>query len=404
MKILLGISGSISAYKSIDLARTLVNQGHEVKIILTNGALKFVVPEVFLYLGVKEVYKSDDDFKHAGVLHVELGRWSDILVIAPLSANTLKRLSSGEAHDLLTSVFLAYEKNKNILVFPAMNAEMLSHPFVEYNFEELKKLKSLQNLFISSTNSGILACNDIGSGKLPDILEIIELIETYPLQKKNQKVVITTGATISALDPVRYLTNSSSGITGFFIAKNFLKAGFEVVVIAGRDSSKRLDLLIKHPNFKLLRTTTVDDMYEAVHKEIENSKIFISSAAVSDIEFNYTDGKVKKESLTDSLKIKSAKDILKSVIDKKWPHLFIVGFAAETDLSDTVLSKKLEKKPVDLLIGTKVHNGSHGNQVEGFNVDKAFYKIIKEHKTIFEGALEKQNLGEFILKNCEKHD
>lgn len=400
MKILLGVTGSISAYKSIDLARLLINSGHQVKVVLSQGALKFVVPEVFGYLGAESVHLDEDDFKNKGVLHIELARWSDKLIIAPLSANTLSRFVNAEASDLLSSIFLAYEKTKPILVFPAMNTEMLTHPFVEENFEKIKKLKSLNNIFVSGTNSGILACNDEGAGKLPTIFEIKELIETISLKNSAQKkFVITTGATIAPLDPVRFLTNSSSGVTGFHLAHTYLSLGHQVNVIAGINSTDKLELLLKHPNFKLVRTKTVDDMFQAVHQEITNADYYLGSAAISDIEFDYIDGKIKKDQLNDSLKIKPAKDILKSIIELKLPHLKIIGFAAETDLSDEVLNKKFQSKPVDLLVGTKVHNGTNGKSIEGFNNDNAFYRFKNKDKIVFEGNIAKSDLGNKILGN-----
>jgi phosphopantothenoylcysteine decarboxylase/phosphopantothenate--cysteine ligase len=403
MKILLAISGSISAYKAYDLTRELVKNHHQVKIILTHGATKFVMREVFLYLGALNVYLAEDDFNEKNVLHVDLGRWCDSFLIAPLSANTLARLVSGSANDLLSSTFLAYPKDKPILVFPAMNTEMLSHPFVELNFEELKKLKSLNNIFVSETNRGLLACFDEGAGKLPEIFEIIDLLETITPHSINKTApehfLITTGATIAPLDPVRYLTNSSSGITGYYLAKNFLSLGNKVTVIAGRNATSKLERLIKHPNFKIMRTTTVDDMLKAVHQNITNATHFVSAAAVSDIEFNYTDNKVKKDSMQNSLTIKPAADILKSVIDLKNTKLKTIGFAAETDLSDSVLEKKFSSKPVNLLVGTKVHNGLNGSVEMGFSSTSADYRFMKNNKIIFEGKISKENLGFEILKN-----
>lgn len=166
MKILLGISGSISAYKSIDIARGLVKNGHEVKVVLTAGALKFVVPEVFTYLGVSDVYHAQEDFEHKNVLHVDLARWCDTFLIAPLSANTLSRLARGEASDLLSSIFLALEPHKNVLIFPAMNTNMLYHPFTQENLKAVEKIKTLPNVHVFPTDSGILACEEVGEGKL----------------------------------------------------------------------------------------------------------------------------------------------------------------------------------------------------------------------------------------------
>ncbi len=402
MKILLCVSGSISAYKAHDIARGFVNNGHEVKVILTKGALKFVVPEVFTYLGVKDVYRDDADFQAKNVLHVDLARWSDIMVIAPLSANTLSRLARGEASDLLTSVFLAYEQTKPIAVFPAMNSMMLSHPFTQENFNELKKLKTLGNVFISGTNAGTLACNEVGEGKLPLVDEILAIVPSlrapFNTTVARKKVVITTGATIAPLDPVRFLTNSSSGITGFHLAVSALHAGHEVVVIAGKNAVKDLDLLVKHPFYKLVRVTTVTEMHDAVHTEIQNAQAYISAAAISDIEFDISSEKVKKENIGSALPVKKAIDILKSVIDKKIPDLKIVGFAAETDLSDAVLLKKYQSKPCDLLVGTKVDNGMTGQQaVQGFNVNEANYRFVSKGEVTSLRPLSKTELGDVIF-------
>lgn len=401
MRILLGVSGSISAYKSLDIARGLIKKGHEVKVILTEGALKFVVPEVFTYLGVSDVYKAQDDFAHKNVLHIDLARWCDVFAIAPISANTLSRLAQGQASDLLSSVFLALEPHKNTLLFPAMNTNMLHHPFTEKNIEDIKKLKTLKNLFVSPTDAGILACEEVGLGKLPSVDEIVEMIPTMikPLISNNQKtILITTGATIVPLDPVRYLTNSSSGITGYYLAEAALKEGHKVIVIAGAQSTSKLNYFSKHPNFKLVRAKTVEEMKEAVHSHLASADLYISSAAISDIEFDVSDSKIKKDSLGDSLKIRPATDILKTVLEKKSDKLKVVGFAAETDLSDSVLNKKMKSKPVDLLVGTKVHNGLVQNQeVAGFNVDYAEYRLLSPRGFVFEGLLTKKELASKII-------
>lgn len=406
MKILLSVCGSISAYKSLDIARGLVNNNHQVKVILTKGALKFVVPEVFTYLGVEDVYLDDADFKNKNVLHVDLARWCDTLVIAPLSANTLARLVRGEASDLLSSVFLALEPEKTISVFPAMNSLMLTHPFTQENFEQLKKLKTLNNVFVSLTNSGVLACNEIGAGKLPTVEEILELVPTlkgpFATNKKKTRVVISTGATIAPLDPVRFLTNSSSGITGYHLAVAALKRGYEVVVIAGKNATTKLDLLAKNPAYKLVRVVTVSEMHDAVHSEIQNADAYLSAAAISDLEFDVTYEKIKKESIEDSLKVKKAVDILKSVIEAKLPNLKIVGFAAETDLSDAVLLKKFQSKPVDLLVGTRVNNGLIAStELQGFNADFANYRFMEKGIVSVEHALPKTDLADIIFQRIK---
>lgn len=402
MKILLGVSGSISAYKTIDLARLLIKSGHEVKVVLTTGALKFVVPNLFTYLGVQDVYFSHDDFTNKNVLHVDLARWSDVFVIAPLSANTLSRLAQGQASDLLSSIFLALEPKKNILLFPAMNTHMLHHPFTKENLEQVKKISSLKNIFISPTDTGILACEEIGEGKLPSVEEIAQLIPTlaFSLENQTQKTfLVTTGATIVPLDPVRYLTNSSSGVTGYHFAETALSLGHKVNMIAGINATPNLNNFLKHPNYQLTRVKTVDEMHQAVMNNIGIADLYVSSAAISDIEFNISIEKIKKESLAESLPIKKAVDILKSVIELKLPHLKIVGFAAETNPSDDVLAKKMLTKPVDLLIATKVNNGLvNTNEVTGFNVDHAYYRIKNPNKFIHEGDLSKKDLALKIIQ------
>lgn len=405
MKILLSVCGSISAYKSLDITRGLVNKGHQVKVILTKGALKFVVPEVFTYLGALEVYKDDDDFKNKNVLHVELARWCETLVIAPLSANTLSRLTRGEASDLLTSVFLALEPEKAISVFPAMNSLMLSHPFTQENLAQLVKLKILNNVFVSPTNAGVLACNEVGDGKLPTVEEILELVPVLKAPFNNEqakKIVISTGATIAPLDPVRFLTNSSSGITGFYLALAALKRGHSVSVVAGLNACAELNLLLKHPQYKLIRVVTVNEMSSAVHAEIKNADAYLSAAAISDIEFDVSGEKIKKENMSDSLKIKKAADILKSVIEAKLPALKIVGFAAETDLSDAVLTRKFQSKPVDLLVGTKVNNGLVGDaEPSGFNLNHAIYRFMEKGQFTKERSLSKSELADIILERIK---
>jgi phosphopantothenoylcysteine decarboxylase/phosphopantothenate--cysteine ligase len=402
MKILLGVSGSISAYKSLDLARGFINAGHEVKVILTKGALQFVVPQVFHYLGAKNVYLAEDDFQNSNVLHIELAKWCDQLVIAPLSANTLARLVRGEASDLLTSVFLSITNDKMISLFPAMNTNMLHHPFTEENLKHLAKIKTLGNIFISATDIGLLACGDIGDGKLPSVEEITEITPLLQTNMQNKKIVISTGATLSPLDPVRFLTNSSSGLTGYFLAKDFLKLGYEVSVVAGIYATEKLNLLKKHPRFSLTRVATVTQMSETIHAKLTNANLYIGAAAISDIEFPDVDHKLKKDEMTDSLKIIPATDILKSIIAKKYSHLKIIGFAAETELSDEILLKKYHSKPVDLLIGTKVNNGILCEKpTEGFNNTEAYYRFMENGKITFEGKLSKVDLAKNILDRIQ---
>lgn len=404
MKIALGVTGSISAYKALDLTRKFTKEGHNVRIILTRGAEKFVRPETFSYLGAERVYSALDDFKsYSGdegpVLHVSLAKWADKLVVAPLSANTLSKFSQGSAEDLLTSLFLAWKKEKPILLFPAMNTEMLTHPFVIENLEKVSKLK---NTFVGPTQSGILACGDVGAGKLIDINEIAELSYTYDLHHSGKKILLTAGATLSPLDDVRFLTNASTGKTALPLIRRALQLGHEVRAIVGKNATKEIDCYLSHPNFSLKRIVSTSEMLSAVQEDFSSCDAYISSAAIGDIEFPHTTGKLKKNELRESLAIKQAPDILATVLKNKKDHHFIVGFAAEKELNEKVLAEKMKRKPVHLLIGTQVNNGLSGDNAEGFGTDSATYRMMTSQNEITKPyVLSKDNLAEFILTHFE---
>ncbi len=407
MKVLLGVCGSISAYKTFDLARLLVNNGHEVKVVLTKGAEEFVRPQVYKYLGVKEVFSSLDDFNYPGteqrestVLHIELAKWADKLVVAPLSANTLSKFAHGAANDLLSSIFLAIDQTKQILLFPAMNTKMLTHPFVKENLDLVEKIKTLPQVFVSPTKEGELACGDIGAGKLASIEVIKELIETLDFNSRDKKIVITTGATIASVDPVRYLTNASSGKTGFEMAKEMLASGFKVTVIAGKNATEKLDLLSSHPSFNLIRVVSTRDMLAVATESVKDADAYISAAAISDIEFIQGDSKLKKNQLSNSLEITTAPDVLKSVLENKTSKLKVIGFAAETNLTQDILLEKWNRKKVDLLIGTHVSSGlTNNNKVtQGFATDQATYSLLRDGHIFFNGELTKKELSMKVLQ------
>jgi phosphopantothenoylcysteine decarboxylase/phosphopantothenate--cysteine ligase len=402
MKILLAVTGSIACYKSFDLTRELVKQGHTVRIILSQGALKFLRPELFRYLGAERVYLPKDDFnlnqyqeKSSGqVLHIDLARWCDRMLIAPASANMIKKLATGEASDLLTSVFLSLG-GKPVSLYPAMNTQMLHHPFTQDN---LKNLNRLPNVFVAKTSEGLLACGETGEGKL---LPVATILNTFDLHhstpSKNKTVLITTGATIAPLDPIRYMTNGSSGITGFHLARKFLSENYKVVVIAGKNSVQELDDLTVFKNFSLYRVVTSNEMEKAVKKEFPNCDLYISSAAVGDFEFNLSDEKLKKSSLSQSLPIKPSVDILAEALSMR-THQKIIGFAAETSTTSEVFQEKYQRKKVDLLIGNPVNTSYAGKPAQGFGTDKNHYYFIQEGKINSEGNYSKADLANKIFE------
>lgn len=397
MKYLLGVTGSIASYKALDVARGLIKNGHEVKVVLTAGALEFIKPETFRYLGVEAVYLPTDDFKpqHLSVtqtvLHVELAKWADKLIIAPLSANTLGRLSLGLNNDLLGSLYLAFGK-KPILLFPAMNTQMWNQSRVQEHF---KKMGDLSHIGIINPVSGLLACGDIGEGKFPDVAAVIDLIETFdPTKKVNKHIVVTAGATAAPLDPVRYLTNPSTGKMGLAVAKAFLKEGYQVTVLAGHQCTSEADYLLGHPQFKLIKTPTTEQMKVAALNSFPNADLYISTGAIADIEFDVASEKMKKEKMGSSLPFHQAADVLKEILSIKRNHQKVVSFAAETQTTKEVFQEKMNRKPVDLMIGNKVSSGLIGQkEVIGFQKDDGEYFFVTPQKISGPFGLQKKEIG-----------
>jgi phosphopantothenoylcysteine decarboxylase/phosphopantothenate--cysteine ligase len=400
MNILLGITGSIASYKSYDVARGLVRNGHSVKVILTQGALEFIRPETFRYLGVEAVYLPADDFapsllsKGATVLHIELVKWAHKLVIAPASANTISRLAMGITNDLLTSVYLALGV-KSVLFFPAMNTQMWNNLRIQ---EHIQKLAQNENVGIVNPVSGTLACGDVGAGKFPEVSAVVDLIESFEAAaSKNKSVLITAGATASPLDPVRYITNPSTGRMGLAMAKAFLAHGYRVTVLAGHQCTSEVENFLGHPKFNLIKTPTTALMRQAAVREFATSDLYISTGAIADIEFDPAQIKLKKESLGTSLPFKMAADILKEILLLR-KHQKIVSFAAETETSHEVFWEKFNRKPVDLMIGNKVSNGLVGSdEIEGFQKNSGEYYFIREQGIEGPQKLSKFELGDKLV-------
>lgn len=400
MKIVLGITGSIASYKSYDVARQLVKNGHQVKVVLTSGALEFIRPETFRYLGVEEVYLPTDDFqtvkltKGETVLHIELAKWADKLVIAPASANTLSRLATGITNDLLTSMFLAFGQ-RPVLMFPAMNTQMWNNARIQ---EHIKLISALPFVGVVNPVSGLLACGDVGAGKFPEVSAVVDLIESYdPTHKTNKHVVVTAGATASPLDPVRYITNPSSGKMGMSVAKAFLQEGYKVTVLAGHQCLAAIENLQGHPNFTLLKTPTTALMKEAAVKVFPEADLYISTGAIADIEFEPAAMKLKKEGMGNTLPFKQAADILKEILTLR-KHQKVISFAAETETTKEVFQEKMNRKPVDLMIGNKVANGLIGEpQVKGFQTNEGEYFFITQSDMQGPVKLTKFELGQKLV-------
>ena len=372
-KILLIICGGISAYKSLEVIRSLKKNGAQIKTILTKSAKEFITPLSISSLSKEKVY--DDLFNaenEAEMDHISLSRWSDVILVAPATANTISKLSSGSAHDLASTVMLA--SDKDIFLTPAMNVRMWEHPSTKENINKLKNF----GYKIIGPELGEMACGEFGEGKMTEPNEIIKQIENYftNLNKnKKFKALVTAGPTYEYIDPVRYITNKSSGKQGFELAKSLSRKGFKTTLISGPTNLK----IEKDINF--IKVETADQMFKATQNSLPVD-VAIFSAAVADFKIkNKKKQKIKKEEYI-NLGLERNIDILNYVSkhNSLRPKL-LIGFAAETNDIKNNAKKKLEEKNCDWIIANDVSNKSIGFESD-FNEVMIFYKNkkIKDEK------------------------
>jgi len=367
-KILLIICGGISAYKSLELIRLFKNQGAKVKTILTKSSKEFVTTLSVASLSQEKVY--DDlfnDKNEAEMDHISLSRWADVIVVAPATANTISKLSTGSSDDLASTVILA--SDKDIFLTPAMNVRMWEHPSTKQN---LNKLKSYGYKIIGP-EVGDMACGEFGEGKMTEPKDILQTIQIYFNElKKNQKLkaLVTAGPTNEYIDPVRFITNKSSGKQGYALAKSLAKKGFQTTLISGPTNLK-ID-----SNINLIKVETADEMLKAT-QECLPADVAIFSAAVAD--FKLKEKKNKKIKKQDYLHLDFKKniDILNHISkhNSLRPKL-VIGFAAETNDVQENAKKKLIEKSCDWIIANDVSNNSIGFDSD-FNEVSIFYKDSK---------------------------
>jgi len=364
-KILLVICGGISAYKSLELIRLLKKQGAEVKTILTESAKEFVTPLSVASLSQEKVY--DDLFNaenEAEMDHISLSRWADIILVAPATANTISKLSVGSSDDLASTVILA--SDKDIFLTPAMNVRMWEHPSTKQN---LNKLKSYGYKIIGPEVGG-MACGEFGEGKMTEPKDIFQIIETYFSElKRNQKLkaLVTAGPTNEYIDPVRFITNKSSGKQGYALAKSLAKRGFQTTLISGPTN------LHVNDSINLIKVETADEMFKATQENLPTD-VAIFSAAVADYKVKEKKNeKMKKQEYLD-LELEKNIDILDYVSkhNSLRPKL-VIGFAAETNDIQVNAQKKLIEKNCDWVIANDVSNKSIGFDSD-FNEVSIFYK------------------------------
>ena len=383
-KILLIICGGISAYKSLEIIRSLKKKGAKVKTILTKSAKEFVTPLSVSSLSQEKVY--DDLFNlenESEMDHIALSRWSDVMLVAPTTANTISKLSTGSSDDLASTVMLA--SDKDIFLAPAMNVRMWEHPSTK---ENLKKLESYGYKIIGP-ETGDMACGEFGKGKMTEPNEIIKKIEDYFInlnEKKKLRALVTAGPTREYIDPVRFITNKSSGKQGFELARSLSKKGFETTLISGPTN------LIAEKNINFIKVETADEMFKATQNNLPVD-VAIFSAAVADFKIKEKNkNKIKKEDYI-NLNLEENIDIINYVSNHNSlrPKL-VIGFAAETNDIKKNAKKKLMEKNCDWIIANDVSNKSIG-----FDSDFNEVTILYKNKKINEEKL-------FMKKKSEISD
>ena len=378
-KILLIICGGIAAYKSLEIIRLLKKSGTTIKTILTKSGAEFVTPLSITSLSQSKVYQKLFSIEEESEMdHISLSRWADLILIAPATANTISKLANGNSDDLASTVALA--SNKKIFIAPAMNVRMWEHQSTKQNITKLKTY----NYKLIGPEIGDMACGEYGEGKMSEPKKIVNELENYfeNLKINNKlKAIVTAGPTNEYIDPVRFITNKSSGKQGYEIAKSLLKKGFDTTLISGPTNLKIDD------NINLIKVETAEEMFQATLNSLPVD-VAIFSAPVGDYKVKETSKvKIKKQ---DRLNIELEKniDILNYVSNHNSlrPKL-VVGFAAETNNLENYANKKLNEKNCDWIVANDVSNKKIGfnsdfNEVSIFSkndkTDKLKYKLKSE--------------------------
>ena len=355
MKMLLGISGGIAAYKAAELARLLIQEGHEIQVIMTAAAAEFVQPLTFAALTGRKVLM-DPFVIDSAIEHISVGQEHELLVIAPATADLMGRLAHGLANDFLTTAYLAF--TGPVVLAPAMNVNMWNHPATQENLQILRR----RGHHIVEPGAGFLACGMTGPGRLAEPAEIVQAIHSIGNRKRDmagERVLITAGPTQEPLDPVRYISNRSSGKMGYALAEAAAARGASVVLVSGPVN------LPPPRDVEVVNIRTASEMRDQVLARLEESDIVIKAAAVADFHLSKVpDQKVKKTAARVSLELDPTTDILAEVGKRKGDRL-LIGFAAETQNLVQEARRKLETKNCDIVVGNLV-----GNAETGFESDQ----------------------------------
>ncbi|VTX58620.1 Coenzyme A biosynthesis bifunctional protein CoaBC [uncultured Leptotrichia sp.] len=380
--ILVGVTGGIAAYKSAGIVSLLKKKGYNVKVVMTENATKIIGPLTLETLSRNRIYVDMwDSNPHYEVEHISLADWADVVLIAPATYNIIGKVANGIADDMLTTILSAVSIRKPVFFALAMNVNMYENPILK---ENINKLKSFGYRFIDA-EEGLLACNYSAKGRMSEPENIVDGIERYSIFSKfenfdivlkNKKILITSGRTKENIDPVRYLSNNSSGKMGYSLAQAAVDLGAEVTLISGPTN-------LKVPNGleKFIFVESALEMYEKVDEYFKNTDIFIACAAVADYRpKEYKKEKIKKSDSDFVIELIRNTDILLEMSKKKEKQL-LVGFAAETnDIKENAL-KKLEKKNLDIIVANNASvMGSDENMIEIIKKDRTSVEISQKSK------------------------
>tara|TARA_B100001123_G_scaffold343756_1_gene390470 strand:+ start:42 stop:1250 length:1209 start_codon:yes stop_codon:yes gene_type:complete len=393
-KILLIIGGGIAAYKSLDLIRLLKKHECVVKVVLTASGKKFITPLSIASLSQNKVYQDIfDSEKEAEMDHISLSRWCDIILFAPITANSISKLASGKADDLASTLILA--SNKQVVLAPAMNVRMWNHKSTQMNFDKLLDFGYLN----IGPIIGEMACGEYGEGVMASPDEIFKFIKEYFAERNlvknlNLKALVTAGPTKEYLDPIRFITNNSSGKQGYEIARSLAKYGVDTTLISGPSNLK------KPENVNIIRVETTDQMFEET-KKILPVDIAVCAAAVSDFKpEKYEKNKIKRDTI--NLNLKRNIDILEflSKNNQQRPKL-VVGFSAETQNLEEFSRKKIHKKYCDWIVANNVSNpeigfGSDYNEVSIIMKSGGLQKLEKNKKSYVANTLVNKIINHFV--------
>lgn len=380
--VLIGLTGSIAAYKTAELIRLFKKEGMEVKVVSTESGLLFLGEKTLETLSNNPVYV-DTFQKHSETKHISLADWADVFVIAPISANSISKIAAGIADNLLTSIVCAYlGKNNPLFIAPAMNDGMWNNPIIK---ENILKLKNIGVNVIEPIN-GFLACGSEGTGKMEEPNIIFEKVKNSLIEKKNKKIVVTAGGTREYIDPVRFISNSSSGKMGISLADSAYNMGYDVSLIT--------TVNVKKP-YNVIPVETAEDMLNKTKEEFQNADYLIMAAAVSDFRVkNIKNSKIEKSEINNgsyNVELVLNPDILKNIAQIKKENQKVIGFSLSTENLVEIAKRKLNEKSLDFIVANeaKVALNKDTNEVLVIDKNENITKI---------GPYKKEEIAKLILE------